>query len=673
MRLLRDLTIVVVLLAFIERPAHACGPELPPNLLLSSRGTTLQQLPPGMFAELAPKIVSPQQHFVVVETEEEPAGARAEAGAEEGRLYAAGARAFHAGKLDLAARGFDALLTLPPEKRRTRSTWAAFMRGRIEVARVTGARVSTARDEAIANRARDFFARTRAFAAEGFTDTLGLAVASFGEEGRLALARGELALAARAYLQQAALGSASGVLSARIVAHKILDDGERFAAHMADPVVHRLVVTLLFTHGADAARIEAIAALNVPHVAGADALAAASYRAGQFDTAARMLTLVEAPTVTSSWVGAKLALRAGAPDEAARLLQAGAMLAPSTSVVVLDFDTRPTRARMLAEAAGIALSRGRFADAFALLASDDALWPDAAYVGDRILTVDELKAWVDAHPTDGATPLVQDPWGPWAFGPPAARARAMLARRLVRAGKLADAVTYLDGDNRAALLALIEARRRGDDLAVDVEGRARAKLEAAYLLRRQGFEIAGTEHAPDFVIWRGTFDTSEVYDPDADAFSKDLARLPERFTTDDERQRLAASAPSPDRRYHYRWQAADEAERAADLLAPRSQAFAAVLCTAARFVDVIDEGRVHGLWGRYVKQGAPVAFAPTFGKACPEPDWEGARRRREAEQARAARKAFGRVAIALGATAPIAAAFFLMRRRRRDARAPLVP
>jgi hypothetical protein len=62
------------------------------------------------------------------------------------------------------------------------------------------------------------------------------------------------------------------------------------------------------------------------------------------------------------------------------------------------------------------------------------------------------------------------------------------------------------------------------------------------------------------------------------------------------------------------------AEKAADNLPARSQAFAAVLCRAASFVQN-DQPRANAVYQRYVREGAAVAFAEDFGRRCVEPDF----------------------------------------------------
>ena len=48
--------------------------------------------------------------------------------------YAAGAAAFHAGKMDEAQSHFAAVLALPDAQRRIRAVWAAYMSGKLNAA-----------------------------------------------------------------------------------------------------------------------------------------------------------------------------------------------------------------------------------------------------------------------------------------------------------------------------------------------------------------------------------------------------------------------------------------------------------------------------------------------------------------------------------------------------------
>jgi hypothetical protein len=128
-------------------------------------------------------------------------------------------------------------------------------------------------------------------------------------------------------------------------------------------------------------------------------------------------------------------------------------------------------------------------------------------------------------------------------------------------------------------------------------------------------EIMGTEADPDYAIYDGAYDTGLGQSDPKGAFA-----------TAEERKRFLASKPKPDLRYHYRYIAVDEVNRAADLLPPRTQAFAAVLCAGTGWMMSTpgEDARVKALYRRYVKEGPYVPWAKTFGHNCAKPDFAGA-------------------------------------------------
>ena len=116
--------------------------------------------------------------------------------------YHRGALAFRRGAAQFSeARSiWEALLGRPPEERHHRSTWAAFMLGKIALAEQN--------PEAV-----HWFRLTRKLAAAGFADSLGLAADSYGWEARSELRQGHDEAAARLYLAQLALGDDSAIVS----------------------------------------------------------------------------------------------------------------------------------------------------------------------------------------------------------------------------------------------------------------------------------------------------------------------------------------------------------------------------------------------------------------------------------------------------------------------------
>lgn len=671
------------LLAAAASVALACGPDFPEQLL-DDRATTLKATPVNSFAfEAAHLVARPADALIAVEPESHwgdgrearrQALAKAEAdrlspdqaglvqhmrGAETGdtafaggtdlpaaiRLYTAGAVDFHQGHLAEAASRFQAVLRLPDQAQQSRSVWAGYMLGRI-----------AARDGDAAKAAAEF-ARVRALATAGAPDPLGLAVAAYGEEAKLHLDRAsrsltggvlppdaaplygsEIAAAVALYGEQAARGSDSGVQSLRIVAEQLRTNPAKLDAAIGDPAVQRLLVAYVLARVDDIAQqpyrpdagvgqarvtpnpllgtlVDAIARHGIEHPPGADRLAALAYRMGRYDLARRLAGMTPGPL--AAWVKAKLALQKGDLAEAAGFYAEAAKAFPAGDDTTLDDGNTQL---LTGEGGVLALARGEYVDALKrLYPVANTYWGDVAYIAERVLTVDELKSFVDAEvPEPPQAALVKEGTDNVDSPPPAtpaARLRDLLARRLVREGRYADAFAYVrDLDRRQDIADYAEALRDAERGWWRVE-RARALYTAALLARQSGMEMMGTEAAPDYYVYGGDFETG---------LGRDTLEGP--LITEGERRRFAESVAEPALRFHYRYIAVDEASRAADLLPPRSQAFAAVLCQATGWMMSTRgaEGRVHALYARYLKQGAHVSWAAHFGTDCPEPDFDAA-------------------------------------------------
>lgn len=501
------------------------------------------------------------------------------------------------------------------------------------------------------------------------------------------------------YAAQAGHASDSAVNSLVAVADFVMRDPSLIDQLIDSPVPQRLLVAYALARIGDqplesigdaskpkldprlAVLVRSIEKRGLDHVAGADRLASLAYQVGDYALAAKLIDKSSGPL--TEWVRAKLALQKGDMAAANAAYAAAAKAFPAVGDAQAAIE--PSNAHLIVGEQGVlALARGEYVEAMGHLydaatavggdgndyndGGDDfgiGYGNDASYIAERVLTVDELKAFVDARAPASPIPPKDKPTDRYDHMQLllADNLRWLLARRLMRAGRYDDALAYFPQDDdprvattddngktqpaglRTKAAAYAKALHAGEHAWTDI-GKAQALYEAAVIAREDGMEILGFEQGPDFNDNGGSFQGGSGQEPDS---------LKQAYVTEGERQRYAQSAAKPDFRFHYRYVAADEASRAADLLPPRSQAFAAVLCQATGWMldgppDYQDHYQFYGdpapaepparlrrataLYQRYVKQGPYVDWADDFGRNCEEPDFDRARALKRSEQVR---------------------------------------
>jgi len=723
MRIRESLLGALIALA-LATPALACGPDLPPELL-NDRKTALLELPEGTFAfEAAHLVPKPAGNFPVVEHADwlysnppapsmdaverewlgdkfeitramrsQSSGASAYGHGEglpaEARHYTAGAVAYLKGDYEDASKYFLAVLALPAAERPHYGVPAQYMLGQM-----SGTDMEAAKNA---------YAATRAMVAAGAVDPRGLAVSSFGQEAWYSLHNEDLVGAIGLYARQAATGSAFGRTSLLFVARSVVKDPSRLDGVVADPTAQKLLAAYLYSRlgeldypGGDPTGAEpmdpavqpglsgqqvtarflaAVEKRGLDHVEGADRLAAVAYRHNDFDLARRFAA--KSDSGLSQWVRAKLALRDGDMARAAEAYAAASKAFPKderwedpATAAYYEFAALQPSCRVADEHGMLALSSGEYVQALELIyGAAPVYWPDTAYVAERVVSVDELKAFVDAKVAAAPPP---PPAKPDEDRPPvsqATRMRALLARRLLRAERYDEGLKYFDDPElKKKAEAYVQARR--DTARTDPIDAARAWYQAAVSARQDGIELIGFELDPDYQEFDGNYDGSyfsAVPEPDGTAALRPDVKLPVDFVGKDERSRVSASQAEPFKRFHYRYVAAGFAEKSADLLPHRSQAFAAVLCQATHWVIHSDADAGAKLYRRYVKQGPHVAWAKDFGEICPEPDFAAADARLKLEKTRAFKRQLRHAAPYLGAGLLLVAGavvFWFLRRRK---------
>ena len=484
-------------------------------------------------------------------------------------LYLRGAIAWRTGDVKGARRQWQAVLVLPVEQRKHRSVWAAYMLGRSYVGRDS-------------KRAVKWFRLTRDLAAGNFTDSTGLAAASLGWQGRAELDRGDRLAAIKLYVEQLGAGGGFAAPSLRICASALLKAGEKELDRAARNESARGVLTAHLVAGASPhwiassatgkkqvqAWLEALETAGVRKLPGAGRLGWAAYRTGLMRQAQRWVDRAPKHDVIACWIRAKLLLRAGKIDEAAG--QLAAALKASVPLKQAGENERLHTvyfARSLAEdLASLRVNRRQYAEALDLLTTH-AHHDASAYLVERVLTLDELIAYVGARAKDARIQPVRDG----------------LARRLVRAGRWKDARGYFSPEMRKELNDYIAAIRKGHDSKTGRTQRAEAFWAAARAARKWGRQLMGYDTGwygaePDgtFHPWREFSRVSA-----GDGFTVAPA-------SKDERRRVGLQRPRPVEHWHHLYEAVAHAWRACKLMPDNDEKTARRLCEAGTWIKYLD-------------------------------------------------------------------------------------
>jgi len=493
---------------------------------------------------------------------------------------------------------WERLLARPEEERHYRSVDAAFMIG------VLGCVEDW-------NDAPRWFALARDLAARGFADDGGLAAASYGRESEWHEQRGELHAAAECDMH----GIFSGYANRGSVRPKDDSPGE-LAKFATDPLLREIHTSLLLASLSDGfdsgekpnpnrmkAWLGALEAAGVREFPGAARVAWLCYGAADYDGARRWLERAPRESSRSLWLAGKLAARDGRREESLRAYSAAVRLleiAPERPLqnTLLSIEDDTTTHRLNAEQAIAAIGAPEFRTAFdAFMRSGHFV--DAAYVAERLFTIEELREAVEHRPW-------RDEWAgerereyreedqPGTDEQQTEALRWLFARRLTRTGRYEEARAYFRPLWRPALDRYAAALHRGNDTRLPAETRALALWDAALEARYHGIELLGTEAAPDWFAYNGEYreDDPADYRLEAQPVVEDrYAASPKRIAFPAvlragpvERARLEATVMTPDRRFHYRFRAATIAMEAARLLPDDDPRLAAILNLAGRWM-----------------------------------------------------------------------------------------
>ncbi len=247
-------------------------------------------------------------------------------------------------------------------------------------------------------------------------------------------------------------------------------------------------------------------------------------------------------------------------------------------MVSIRIDESDPERRTAGELALLRLSRRDYTKALDLLLRG-GFWSDAAFVAERVLTPDELlayvaKAWPAGDNDKSATDSARRE-----FPKPSESIRHLLARRLTRIGRWKEARRYYPKSLRAVLGRYVQGIRAGHDPKRTPDQRAASLWQAARIARHYGMALLGTEGTPDGAVYYGNFPVPSV---GAELASRTEAKLAP--ATPDEQQRIVRHKVRPEKRFHYRYTATDHAWSAAALMPDQSDKTARVLCIAGTWL-----------------------------------------------------------------------------------------
>ena len=528
--------------------------------------------------------------------------------------YWKAARAWRGGDLASARTTWQAILDLPENDRRHRAVWAAWMLAK------------TSPDQAVAI---PLYQKAVALADGGCRDALGLSSLAMGW---IAMAETDPVAKLKGYFEAACAGNEDMLVSLRRQLFPVLVDDSAIARAAADPPAREVVTALGFVmyHDpelpgkTDDKRMDAWLELLEKHPSGKPSPSAANaawicYGSADFDAARRWLAHAPPDAGEVLWLRAKLALRDGKLNEAASLFAKAApvyQFAPDEQPPEPMLDETCwyeharrrdwTRGQFQADRAIVHIGRGEFLRAMDFLVKA-SYHDDAAYLAERVLTTDELVAWVKRNrPAPKADPgqqvflmgnggALRWPEGAWEGD----RLRYLLARRLAREFRFREAAEFMPHALSRIFDHYVRLHRAARNGSWPDEAKAVILWDLAVMRRHLGMQFFGYEGAPDNTQWDGMFSGRDYLSRRSHAggwrFSWD-DQVPEitgpRELDDiavppisrEEIQRLAPHLAAREPRFHYRYGAADIAWHAATLLPDNDPRTLFILHEAGRWL-----------------------------------------------------------------------------------------
>ena len=425
----------------------------------------------------------------------------------------------------------ERILALPPDQRRNLTAVAHYRLGRLLMIVTDWEQLTAERAQARMSAIHGHLKATKQAVKDGAPD---ICLISRQCDGWIAYSQSMIApaetleklgladfgQALRTYLSMEGRGEASGRSSALHLIAKLARD-DAFAACAKDPDLRRLMTIFICSGGGELASerhlrqsdtesyarrwVAALEAAGVTAEEDALRIANLQYSAGEWEKCAETLRRLPSDDPMAALLRSRLSLRNQDVPAAIASLQPAIhhgglrplseyMSSASSRDYVESYDyylqaesddKESWTARVRGELGVLLLKNQEYVEAMgAFYYSLNER--DAAYVGECLLTVDELKEAVDRS---WHRPLMRPGYrfeNNGRFVPVEYEVRHLLARRLFRAGRWEEALPYFPDEVRATARRYVELRRQADRWHFNRIERADAYWRAALIMAKQG-------------------------------------------------------------------------------------------------------------------------------------------------------------------------------------------
>ncbi|MDH4317989.1 MAG: hypothetical protein OEV64_06335 [Desulfobulbaceae bacterium] len=501
-------------------------------------------------------------------------------------VYFLGAAYYHFQNYENSLATWNQLLTLPQEQRRARSVWATYM-------------IARTKQESDPESALRYYEMVNDLVKQGNTDSLNLERSAYGRMAMIMWREHRDPMAFSMYLRLGDIESFQYLcdsLDTDVFAGKTREILKPYAG---DPNVRRLITDFILSKKNtlssqfSEAWLQILLADYGAETKQSGQIAWLAYSHGYYELATHWIGFAE-ETLPIQRVKIKLLLHNGKIDEAieqlARLVQnlpddVKYGIIPTHMDDLEHFNSFTAEEVLLGDLGTLYLSRGLFVQAFDALYKGNHI-EDAAFMAERILTVEELKNYVDK------------------INSPAEDIRYLLARRLAREGNLEASVKYFPAKLQNDITSYHNALLTGRDTFNQPTARFQALASCARLIHRKGYDLLATEVEPDWRIYDGNY---ELIPTATERLQKEGDVL--TGITEEEKKRTTDLKIQHFKRFHYRYVASDLAWEAAQIKGVTYDNYpedlALFLCEA-------------GSWLKYKDPQAALPFYKALVTRCPD-------------------------------------------------------